>query len=447
MILTCGPFELDDIAGEVRCAGALIAMQPRVRSVLGYLMEHGDRVVSRQELIAIFWNGQRVNRSAVPWTIGHARRALAEHAPTERLIETVRQRGYRFVGAVRQERVEAPVLTRPPARERDLDLASEPPFVGREALMSELRAALEAIVAGRGEMMLLSGEAGVGKTRAASELALRARARGITPWCASALEGTRPFGHFGQVLRDARDDVSVGAVDREIADELLSAVCSAGPDAGQRDHFWLSDRISHFIANVAQGRPRVVQLDDLHRADEGTLRVLDLLMPALRRSRLLVVATARDGVLEPSELPSAALASRYRECTDARLPGLAEPEVARYLRSRQQRGLALLPADVAIPQVAREQIFTRVATLAPSTRLLLGAAAGMDEELDVPSLTSSTELTIYEALHAVDEAIAARVLVPVLQTPRYAFASPLMRAVLHESTLYRGARRCEHPAK
>ncbi len=480
MIFTFGPFELDDIAGEVRCGGELIAMQPRVRSVLGYLIEHRDRVVSRQELIALFWNGQRVNRSAVPWTIGHARRALTEHAPAERLIETIRQRGYRFVGAVRQQHVEQPVPERTVAPSEAVR-ASDLPFVGREALMSELRGALEASQGGSGEMLLLSGEAGIGKTRAASELALRARARGIKPWCGSALDGARPFSHFSQVLRDARDDASISAIESEVADDLLSALCSAGPDAGQRDLFWISDRISNFIASTAQDRPRYIQLDDLHRADEGSLRVLDLLMPALRRSRLLVIATARDAVLEASELPAHALASRYRECAIARLPSLAYLEVARclrqvlggeasdslsravhakttgnplflsetacFLRSRQQRGLALLPADVAISQAAREQIFTRVATLAPSTRLLLGAAASMGEELDVPSLTSSTELTVHEALHAFDEAIAARVLVPIQRTPRYSFASPLMRAVLHEAKLSRGTRRYEHPSK
>jgi DNA-binding winged helix-turn-helix (wHTH) protein/MoxR-like ATPase len=480
MIFTFGPFELDDIAGEVRCAGELIAMQPRVRNVLCYLIEHRDRVVSRQELIAIFWNGQRVNRSAVPWTIGHARRALTAHAPPGRLIETVRQRGYRFVGTVRQRHIEQPVLERavPPS---DAARGSELPFVGRGALMSELRSALEASYAGNGEMLVLSGEAGIGKTRAATELALRARSRGIQPWCASALDGARAFGHFGQVLRDARDDASISAVESELADDLLSALCSAGPDAGQRDHFWLSDRISSFIAGTAQIQPRYIQLDDLHRADEGSLRVLDLLMPLLRRSRLLVIATARDAVLEPSELPAHALVSRYRECAQARLPSLPYAEVARclrhvlgadasdalsravhakttgnplflsetasFLRSRQQRGLALAAADVAIPQAAREQIFTRVATLAPSTRLLLDAAASMGEELDVPALTSSTELTIHEALHAMDEALVARVLIPVQRTPRYSFASPLMRAVLHEAKLSWDTRRHEHPPK
>jgi predicted ATPase len=381
---------------------------------------------------------------------------------------------------VRQQHVDQPALERPVVPS-DAARASELPFVGREALMSELRSALEASHAGSGEMLVLSGEAGIGKTRAAGELALRARARGIKPWCASALDHARPFGHFGQVLRDARDDASISSIESEVADDLLSALCSTGPDAGQRDQFWLSDRISNFIASTAQSRPRYIQLDDLHRADEGSLRVLDLLMPALRRSRLLVIATARDAVVETSELPAHALASRYRECAEARLSSLGYAEVARclrhvlgteasdslsravhakttgnplflaettsFLRSRQQRGLALLPADVAISQAAREQIFTRVATLAPSTRLLLGAAAAMGEELDVASLTSSTELTIHEALHAFDEAITARVLIPVQRTPRYSFASPLMRAVLHEAKLSWGPRRYEHPPK
>src|SRR5688500_5400087 len=80
MIVAFGPYELDDVAGTVRCREGVVALQPRVYDVLHYLVQHRDRVVSGRELTNVFWDGRSLNRGAVPWTIGHARKALAAHA-------------------------------------------------------------------------------------------------------------------------------------------------------------------------------------------------------------------------------------------------------------------------------------------------------------------------------------------------------------------------------
>ena len=74
MMFEFGSFELDLAARELRRAGRPVPLQPRVFGVLRYLIEHRDRVVSKQELIEALWGGSQLNAVAVPWAINRARR-------------------------------------------------------------------------------------------------------------------------------------------------------------------------------------------------------------------------------------------------------------------------------------------------------------------------------------------------------------------------------------
>lgn len=89
--------------GETR-----IRMREKPFQVLMYLVEHGGRVVSKDELIEQVWAGQPVRRTTVESCIRSARRALGESGQAQRFIQTVPGQGYRFVGeVVRQEEDEA----------------------------------------------------------------------------------------------------------------------------------------------------------------------------------------------------------------------------------------------------------------------------------------------------------------------------------------------------
>jgi AAA ATPase-like protein len=85
-------------------------------------------------------------------------------------------------------------------------------FVGREREMEELRASLQGAPAGRGRLVLLVGEPGIGKSRAAQELATYARGRARTcSWAvATRVKGLHPFWPWAQIVRTYIADSQAG---------------------------------------------------------------------------------------------------------------------------------------------------------------------------------------------------------------------------------------------
>jgi len=85
---------------ELTRDGAVVSMEPQVFEVLAYLIQHGDRVVSKEELMDNVWGGRFVSETAVTSRIKQARRAIGDDGQAQRLIKTVHGRGYRFVADV-----------------------------------------------------------------------------------------------------------------------------------------------------------------------------------------------------------------------------------------------------------------------------------------------------------------------------------------------------------
>src|SRR5689334_16013784 len=112
MLFEFEEFELDLERYELRRAGKPVRLQPRVFDVLAYLVQHRGRIVGREELLVALWRGEQVNKTAVPWAMSRARKALGQDQQAKAPIETVRGRGYRFVDdGVRQRSSAAPEAT------------------------------------------------------------------------------------------------------------------------------------------------------------------------------------------------------------------------------------------------------------------------------------------------------------------------------------------------
>ena len=95
--------DLDTDRRELQRGGSLVSLEPQVFDLLAYLVRHRERVVSKDDLLAAVWNGRIVSESAMTTRINAARTAIGDSGNAQRLIRTLRGRGIRFVGVVREE--------------------------------------------------------------------------------------------------------------------------------------------------------------------------------------------------------------------------------------------------------------------------------------------------------------------------------------------------------
>jgi DNA-binding winged helix-turn-helix (wHTH) protein/tetratricopeptide (TPR) repeat protein len=481
MLFAFGDFELDVAFCELRRTGARIPLQPKVLDTLRYLIEHRDHVVSKQELLDALWDGQHLNDIAVPWSVSHARRALGQQRSHQHPIETVRGRGYRFVAEVRVVLDSSPPQTNGHARpsEELVRPTSGEPFVGRDEIMAQLTAALMTARNGSGSLWLLTGEAGIGKTRCATEFATIVRRSGLSVWTGRCVEagGAPAFWPWIQILRESSSDASLGESERTELDmllrrlvptELTLADAPRGPMLVSSDasRFWLLEKLCRVLRKTAEKRARLVVLDDLHCADDGSLEALTLLSTELLQSKMLVVGTARD----PDAVDAGrehTLAGRLRRCARVALSGLRPADVQSYLlevtgrpgapelaqavyartagnplflreavslvRAHQSATGDVRPEDVKLPEVAKGFLRDRLATLDERTREILDAACVIGEQFDTMILTRVTELAPEQLLAGLDAAVGARFLERHRDTGRYVFVHGLIREILYDA--------------
>ena len=102
MIVGFEDLELDLSRVELRRSSIRVPVEPQVFEVLAYLVNHRDRVVPKEELMDNVWGGRFVSEAAVTSRIKQARQAIGDNGQAQRLIRTVRGRGYRFVGPARE---------------------------------------------------------------------------------------------------------------------------------------------------------------------------------------------------------------------------------------------------------------------------------------------------------------------------------------------------------
>ena len=97
MVYCFGDCVLDEERYELRRAGAVVAIEPRVFQVLLYLIQHQDCVMTRDELLEHCWPGTFVSESALTQCLARVRKAVGDHRGGPLMIKTVHGQGYRFV--------------------------------------------------------------------------------------------------------------------------------------------------------------------------------------------------------------------------------------------------------------------------------------------------------------------------------------------------------------
>ena len=287
---------------------------------------------------------------------------------------------------------------------------SSPAFVGRGEELGRLRTGLAAASAGRPGMVLVAGEAGVGKSRLIERFAEQAERSGaeVVVGAAAPLTsglGALPYGALLQArLIGDQQESGVGGVSDELARVLdeLAAQPPAGtqPYGAEAGRGRLFERLSVLLDRLSQQAPLVLVLEDLHWADAGTLDFLAYQLRGLRRQRLLLVGTYR--LEDPGErlLGWLAEARRSRLVGWLELARFTQAEVAELLvglrsgpvdsrvvvevfdRSEGNAFFAeeLYAAGVGtgakrLPRLLREVLLARVRGLSPAAQRLLAAMA------------------------------------------------------------------------
>ena len=100
MIFGFSPFTLDMDRAELLGPEGLVAVEPKAFAVLRLLVEHHDRVVSREEMIEVVWGGRFISDAAVSTALKFARKAVGDDGVRQTFIRTVHGRGHRFVAPV-----------------------------------------------------------------------------------------------------------------------------------------------------------------------------------------------------------------------------------------------------------------------------------------------------------------------------------------------------------
>jgi eukaryotic-like serine/threonine-protein kinase len=358
-------------------------------------------------------------------------------------------------------------------------------FIGRTREVGELVTYLEDALSGRGRLVLLAGEPGIGKSRLADQLATRARDRGARVLVGRCWEagGAPAFWPWVQALRsyvretgpDAlRAQLGPGAADvGQILPELreiLADVPALPPLESEGARFRLFDSTASFLKSAATSRPLVITLDDLHAADTPSLLLLQFVAGELADSCILIIGCYRDVDPTLTDALSSTLAQVSREQVTRILPlsGLAEPEVASFIAlstgvepaetlvASIRRGtegnplfvgelLQLLAAEgrltevgggtqrLAIPQGVRSVIGRRLGRLSQECKHVLTLASVLGREFSLDALEVLSDGSREALLEVLDEAAAERVVGEVPgAVGRLRFAHALIRDTLYD---------------
>ena len=450
-----GPFEIDAHRLEIRREGARIACPPRVLQLVLFLVEHRARAVSKDELQARLWPGIAVSEASLATAVKEARRLLGDDGSSQRFILTVRGRGYTWNEPTEE-------LALPAAGPTDV-----PSFVGRQRELAALSRLVDETAAGRGRFALITGDAGIGKTRLAAELGPRALSVGLSVASTrcDGLDGAPAFQPWRQLLAivtKQHPELTPPALLQARAGHTPATRDAALPDARR---FQLFEDTLGFVTRASEaGGGWMLCFDDLQAADPDTLALVAALARSLDRHRVLVVATWREPELlqhDPREgvrrllLHEPAVAAFHLqglELADTmklveRLAPEAPPEFSTALHHEAQgnpffveeviRGIAARgprgsfraeQAHRVRPEGLQEVLRARLAQRGARCLALLEAACVLGHEFSPRIAELVAEVPAEGGLDAWDEAEAASLVRSVPgDRPRLAFTHALLR--------------------
>lgn len=345
-------------------------------------------------------------------------------------------------------------------------------YFGRDAELNEGKALLDQMLAGRGAMLLVGGEPGIGKSRLGEELAVLAAQRGAQVHYGRGWEGggAPVYWPWTEALTSLAAGLSaeqLSALAGEDAPELVrlwpellrrlpSLEAASLPEADE-GRFRLARAVAATLRRAAATRPLMLVLDDLHLADASTLSCLQWVGRQARGMRLLLVGTYREAETRLSPALAESIGVLSREATTLSLSALSHraalelihaqsalaedvaasiasvaagnplflTEMSRLVASRGKTAARELPLGV------KESIRQRFALLPTAAVEVLEAAACAGREFDVAMVACALGVVASKVADPLDLAVKAG-MVETRGGERRAFSHDLLREVLYQ---------------
>src|SRR5690606_20952687 len=240
-------------------------------------------------------------------------------------------------------------------------------LLGRDKELGVLLTALDGARSGRGGLVLIGGEPGIGKTRLTDEVAARVRDQGVLvlwgkcweaggapaywPWVQalrSYLRGVEPARLLDELGSSAQDIVQLLPELGELWADL-PARPKTDPESAR---FQLFDSTAGLLREAARNHPVLVVIEDLQAADTASLLLLQFLAGQVQDMAVLLVGTYRDVELTPDHPLSTSIADLVREPSSRHvlLGGLSKPDVARLI----ERTAGVAPMEQLVATLLRQ---------------------------------------------------------------------------------------------
>jgi DNA-binding NarL/FixJ family response regulator len=336
-------------------------------------------------------------------------------------------------------------------------------LVGRERELAELRAARAAVRRGRSRCVHVVGEPGIGKSRLLAELGAVARREA---WLVLAGRGTEfevdvPFGIFVEALDDhvaALGAESVRRLSGDRLDELAAvlpalagAATGAGPHLGDERHR-LHYAVRALLNGLADARPLLVALDDVHWADAASLELVGHLVRRPSLAPLLLVLAFRSAQAPAALTRMLDLAARDGAAARVALGPLSRQDADALLAGRvpaSRRGelyelsggnplfldafarTASRPGAASVPEAVRVALGDELDALTPAALTLARGAAVVGEPFAPELAATAAELAEREALDALDELVSAELVAATDATRQFRFRHPVVREAVY----------------
>ncbi|MGH2609567.1 MAG: ATP-binding protein, partial [Tepidiformaceae bacterium] len=441
--LTFGPFRLDVAHGRVWRGEQVTTLRPRAVAMLRYLVEHPRRLVTKPELRQHVWGGTHVTDTVLRVCVQEIRAALGDSATAPSYLETVERQGYRWlVGGD----LEVPSALMPG------------PLVGRQREVEALERWFQRAAHSTRQLVLVSGEAGVGKTTVVdlflARLGVGSAVRIARGQCVEQYGEGEPYlpvlEALGQLSRGPghRDVLAAlrryapmwlvqlpGLLPEAELERLQRQVQGATPARMLRE---LAEALDVLTAEASL----VLVLEDLQWSDHATVEVLAYLAQRRTPAQLLVLGTYRPAEAAIRGHPLRGMAQELcgrGQAVELRLELLPVEDVAAYLAGRLggpvavslaafiyarteghalfmvnivehlvQQGLVVrhegewtlragVEAQVAsLPEEVRQLLLRRIEALQPEARQVLEAASVVGETFAVAAVAAGAHCAVAE---------------------------------------------------